>query len=356
MLPRKTRDDVMELDSSDLIEDPSRPSLEVRPPPPPREPPTTRFRPPTPVRPSVPDEIEDDVAGECLASIAAESSKIPPLSITASTVPSRPSAPLRDAPSSSRLERATLPPPSSALRAVGPPAAVPQASRSAMASAPRLPAVSAPPFVRTSSGSIAAAPSSSRPVERDSKPSIFTRTSASPAPGDTTPVTSVAPVAMSTPPRAAENATVILLRERPKTAWIAASAAVGALCALVVTRMFSSAPEAPAAPPVAAVTAPPPAPAPSQAAAVITFDDDDALSIPAPSATANKAPIHVAPPVVTAKPIATVKPAIAPTPKASAAPSALAAKSPEPPPAPPPKRPLTPEQQLAEAQLKASMR
>ncbi|HEY8078995.1 MAG TPA: hypothetical protein VIF62_32910 [Labilithrix sp.] len=344
MLPIRKSNDVVELDSSDLIEDASRPALERRTLPPPREPPTTRFRAPVLLRASVEidEDVEDDVAGECLATIAAESSKIPPMSVTASTVPSPPS---------SRLERASIPPPS---------------SEAALASAPRLPAPSPPPFVRTSSGSFAAAPSSGGALEpqRDSKPSIFTRTSASPP--DATPVTSVAPVAMSTAtPR---EATVILLRERPKTAWIVASAGIGALCALVVTRLVSSAPDAPQpAPPVAAIAEP----APSPTAASIKFDDEDGLSIPAPIATASTtnairsvpaprtfAPPRVATPSVAASAhVVALKPSATPAklPDGSIPLGAKSAATPEPPPAVP-KKPLTPEQQLAEAQLKASMR
>ena len=176
------------------------------------------------------------------------------------------------------------------------------------------------------------------------------------------------------------EATVIVVRERPKAGWVMSAALIGAVCALGATRLLGSAASptesapttlaAPAAPPAAPAAAPvvvAPAPPPALSAAVIRFGDDQGVAIKAlprfaaPPAAAPAPQVASSPgspgspgSPVTARPVAPVmaRPVapvmarpVAPVMAPVMAPSDSAKK-----------RPLTPEQQLAEAQLKASMR
>lgn len=386
--------------------------------------------PPPSMRP-IDEAMEDDVAGECLASIAKEAASHSRIRAVAK----------RASPSG-----ASAPP--HAREALGSSYTIPAAAK--------LPSVTSPPFVRGSTA----------PGVRDS--SVFARTSSStprmPAalPAATPKIAavaekeagvaagSVAPVAISvTPserprdgePRAIEP-TVIVLREKPKAGWIVAAAAVGALCALAIVRLVSppvpddrfstttiatavmqgptlpppplptsllpinpmlqnGTPPAPPSTPAATATAA----APSTTGAVVRFGDDQGVAIGvAPksntsnaAAPSNGAPAKAAAPAkvpFAPKPVKPVKngplpdgsiplgqgesksaaaPASSPPTSASqaerAAQAALASSilpaattttaapaAPEPPAPPARKRSLTPEQQIAEAQLKASMK
>lgn len=347
---KPTTDVEVELDDDDLVaveSSPSVPGLATAP----RKETLRRSSPPRLTR----DEaLEGDVADEVLESIGRECERVSTRSITPSTLPSPPA------------RRSTIPPPSSGAFSIS-----------------RLPAVSPPPFVRTTTV----------PYVRDSVPSVFARgsspaveepvTEVNPRSSTQMPVTSpfprassVAPVALSRPP--SPEPTVILVRERPRTAWIVASAAIGAVVAFAATRVlsFGDAQTATAAPapivtsitttlpaeitlPPAAVVAPPaPAPAPTPTAAVVKFGDDQGVAIPA-------TPAPVAVPIAKPKLKPAPKPSAGPTlpdgsyglgarAEAPKVPTTVPAAAPEPSPAP--KKPLTPEQQLAEAQLKASIR
>ncbi len=298
------------------------------------------------------ESVEEDVAGECLASIAAET-RI---------------AETRDR-HSSDLRAAIAPPPDAAL-----PVSAPVLTR--------LPSVSPPPFARTAPGIRDASPVPA--FVRRSSPS-FERIPVSSTGTVEGKGSSVVPVSLGhhTP-----EPTVIIIRERPKATWIVAAAVIGALVAFGATRLVDStssrqrvvgaagpavvgAPvSSPAAPPV--VVALPVVLAPGPALpAVMHFDDDQGVAItafPVPSAARASTP---AAPSLASRP--------APRPRASAMGPLLpdgsdqraSASGPVPPAppaiatvaapaiatvAPPAKRVLTPEQQLAEAQLKASMK
>jgi hypothetical protein len=350
------------------------------------------------------EQIEEDVAGQCLASIA--------IATRATSLESRhlsSSSHIRAA-----LEAAPPPaPPGVSLVPVEP------ASESRSRTG-RLPSISAPPFVRTSSPDRThtawpRAHSPEAPGIRDSAaPPAFIRRSspafAQPLPAFAQPASSssfasVAPVSMSAlpPAQAAAEPTVILVRERPRSIWILAAAAVGALGAIAAMRFAplsvsgepatSAVPHAATQPapvlappstavvlPVAAVaTVPAPASAPAPAPTVMHFSEAEGVAI--------KAPVPMAPaPAAPRKPstAGTTNPAAAPAtrPSPPRAPSmgpalpdgsfglgrsesTTASAPPSPPPSltapapapePPRKRALTPEQQLAEAQLKASMK
>lgn len=299
--------------------------------------------------------VADDVAGECLASIAEVTARHRvPLSITPTTVPP---PPRRDEPDPDLFDTAVR---------------IPRA---------KLPAVTAPPFVR-----------SPAPPRSERVSSVFSRGAEPPTssaavavPASTADFTrenkaSVAPVSMSTMPAGTAGATVIVVHKPPRTAWIAAAAVGGALLAVLamraVTSFDGSTPAKASAnasappPPVSTQVVAPPAPEPPSSAAVVRFSEDQAVAIPAQapaqpaSAGASKPATHPVAHVAAAKPAPKVAapPRMPdgsygltrsePTPAAPVHPTATTTIA-----APPPgKRALTPEQQLAEAQLKASMK
>ena len=357
------------------------------------------------------EEVEEDVAGQCLASIAAETSR----------------ESIESGPSSSHIRAALArPQPPEALR----PSAPPTSSTS------RLPSVIAPPFLRTSTVPLRGyndAPGvrdSSPPpafVRRSSPvlaaavpaaaPSSYVAVVAASASGASGTSGSVAPVSMPMSQR--HEPTVIVVRERPRAAWMFAAAAMGALGALGATRFLAtppaaalesravavSAPQAapvlPALPapvlPALAVTAPPasvpPAPPASALAAappavvssgvsglppaIVHFGDDDGVAFKSPAP--RRPSVAVSPAALPSAPPAPPAPSVRSTgPRAPSMGPALpdgsfglgrsdtATTATAPPPAPaltasapaepPRKRALTPEQQLAAAQLKASMK
>lgn len=363
------------------------------------------------------EQVEEDVAGQCLASIAAATSHESARHLSAS--------------SHIRAALAAAPVPAFRLEAL--PHLPPADSRP---STSRLPSVSAPPFVRTTTAprtsyplpGEAASPRAFAPeapgIRDSSPPAAFIRRSspalAYPVSSMTLPPTgpsqssvgSVAPVSMSGSTQGTPEPTVILVRERPRSIWIVAAAAVGALGAIaamrfapavnverapvaephaaaqppsvpapvlplpstaVVVPVASSAPPAAVAP--VALAAAPVAPAASAGSpAVMRFAEDQGATIKAPVAAPRR-------PAAAASPAAApaARPA-SPSPRVPSMGPALpdgsfglgrsdtttAAAAPAPPltasapvviaPEPPRKRALTPEQQLAEAQLKASMR
>jgi hypothetical protein len=360
--------EIVELDEADFILEDDRPKANL----PKAELPKPRPKLHTP-RVALDEAIEDDVVGECLAQIAAESARVPLVTFGGLAPPESPE-------SSSGRSALRAPLPSITPISVTPvPVPLPEDPPTTRRSG-RLPTITSPPFVRTSSGQLAAPPSSGTAMrvserelefevsdeeieQRESKPGIFSRTKAT---QESTPLTvvtevrtasSVAPVSL---PAHTNEPTVILLRERPRMTWIVGAAAVGALVALVATRLFSSADAAM----TTAVPAPPPPPgtvvvaplAPTTPATVLRFDDNDGIAIPAVPAPAPQ-------PVVTAAAVSSPKAPVPPKPVVAAAPPPPAPKTTTTnttarplTPDPPAKKPLTPEQQLAEAQLKASMK
>ncbi len=208
---------------------------------------------------------------------------------------------------------------------------------------------------------------------------------------------SVAPVSSDRTP----SPTVIVVRERPKAAWVIGAAAIGAVVAVLASRLVmtvdgpgarpaaaspptltSAAPPvlavppanvvAPAAPSVAPPASPPAwgSPSPSPSPEVMRFGDDQGVAFKAPPRPPVAGPVTPAPVAASTAPrprAAALGPALpdgslslGASPSTPARPSsAAAAPSPPPPPPPPEKKParvLTPEQQLADAQLKASMK
>ncbi|MBX3213737.1 MAG: hypothetical protein KF850_16985 [Labilithrix sp.] len=401
-------------------------------------------------RKSFDSHAESSVADECLASIAAAASDVrasdPRM---AGAEPSAAGASARS-PVDDLLDEAEaigrLPPLAAAPGALSSSAMIPPTSSRA-----RLPRVCPPPFhsspsLLPSRPSVPGVAEVAELVDADAAETLpvparvpasvrrlaeararattpFARTSPEGrAPAQSAP--SVAPVAV-----ASAEPTVIVVRDRPRTAWVVAAAAIGALAAVTVMRFGAPsgatltpggrATEVVAAPPGAAlisggratevvaaapVVAPPsaagslPAPASSHslaaaagkgepAAAIVDFGGQDgvsiALSAPAePSASAPSsapAPVGATSRAEAARP--SPKPAARParpsrpkapspatlpdgsldlassggSPAPTAAPSPAAAPSPSPA-APTRKRALTPEQQLAEAQLRAATR
>jgi hypothetical protein len=323
---------------------------------------TVRRRPPASVRRTWDEHAADDVADECLASIAA--------------VASRPDLSSPGLPRSGRVPIASAhePPPSSASRlpAVLPPPFLRTASRTtevpwvreARESAP-----SQPVFVHRAS---VAGPPATPSASFASLPSLPSVSSVGALPQSG----SVAPVALSSP----HEPTVILVRERPRGAWIVGSALIGAAAAVLAMKLMPGPPPSvegrTAAPPVkaapaveaagandpapgakvtsapappaveASASAPTPSPAlaeeSDQPAALVRFEEGVAIMATPPGASAEPRP---AGPETTAT---REKPPVAPAP----APKAVVrpkAKTPAP-------RTQTPEQRLAEAQLKASMK
>ena len=366
------------------------------------------------------EQIEEDVAGQCLASIAAATSVESSRHLSSASH-------IRAALAAAPLPTMSPPAPSSAASSQASPQASSQASSRGSI---RLPSVTAPPFVRASaypfasdrdSRSLQGGPEA--PGIRDSSPpAAFIRRSTpalaypvssaslppSPAPVAATASAfgSVAPVSMTSLPQAAREPTVIVVRERPRSVWILAAAAFGAACAIAAMRFGSLNGEArvvveprgavqaaalpplpptavvapvvvsaPSVPPVLAsasanaVVAPPVSSVP--AAGVMNFAEDQGVAIrvpsppapPSPASPRKPAPSVPGPPAARPAPrVPAMGPALpdgsfglgrSDTTTATAPPSLTA-----PPPAPeaPRKRVLTPEQQLAEAQLKASMK
>ena len=324
--------------------------------------------------------LEEVVAGECLATIKSL-------------------APANDAASSSHVRAAAKRPSTMSMR----PPPLPSAARAARPiadealTAPRIPLPADLPagpalvpvgaFVRRSSAG---------PFTWAGPPESLAGSGHPSASGSVAPVTA--------------EPTVIVVRGRPRAAWVLGAAAMGAVLAIAAGRLLTTSP--PAAPPLVAVavapttlsettlpstavTAPPSGLAPAVALppmplatpkppAVVTFGDDQGVAIKAAPRVAAPTPHAAA--VVVAPPHAAAVAVAPPRASASAPSAATAAKStsgalpdgslalggsaspvaarPAAPPAsaappapePPKKKALTPEQQLAEAQLKASMR
>jgi len=321
------------------------------------------------------ESVAQDVAGECRSAIAAASREGHP-----SVLHVRPAA-------------LAAPPP---LLGALAPASAPAVSR--------LPSVSPPPFVRTTTTTVARAPAVGHVTAMESAPPpAFVRRSS--------PMISVAAEAPNEPASVApENVsertpspTVIVVRERPKAVWVVGAAAVGAALAVLASRLVMSrdaswghpaagtvtttAPVLPSAGSPALVVAPAPVaasakPSASESPTVMRFGDDEgvafkavrppaslpgsASTLAAPATVAAAAPVAVSTAVPDSRASA-VGPALpdgslslggtpttpTPTPTRTSPPSAPAPPAPEQAKKP---RPLTPEQQLAEAQLKASMR
>jgi hypothetical protein len=346
------------------------------------------------------------VADECLASIAAAASHargdehfVGPRSSAALTPVARSVDAIDDLleepavgrlPRISRLGRsaATIPPAESELDAL--------VASEALVLAARLPAVRPPPFVRPIAtartirspsvpGLIAddadAAATLPNPVKTPfARRMTDERASVPPSPPSND---SVAPVALARDRGTSANgkgeATVIVVRERPRALWVVAAAAIGALAAATVMRLVpQSAPVESI--PTSHVVAPAPRPVP----AVVRFGEDEGVSIQVPAPVS---PPMVPPATRVAHPAPRVHAPAAPTtrvlnPKVSApmpmpmpdgslglantgkpastsSVAATAASAPlplPPPPSPLRKRALTPEQELAEAQLRAATR
>jgi hypothetical protein len=314
--------------------------------------PVSRSRQPSSPRLVWDADAENDVADECLASIAAETEKVrlsdPFILSSVSSVPPPPR------PERERKDVVSLLRPAPVAHALAP---------------VKIPKPNPPP--RSPSASALWARNSNTTETRPSLPSLFARKTPDAASAPSSVATSsvfpsVPPVAFpSDAPRAEKNEpTVILLRERPRGAWVFGSAAIGALCAVTAMHFLGqwATPPAPPPPTVVTMAAAPPATAITPPVAV------EATPAPAaePKQEAKPIPtVKLTPPVVRfnddqgvsiAKPKA--KPVAAPA-KAPLVPdSATAAKvdpAPPPPPPPKPKKPLTPEQELSEAQLKAAL-
>jgi hypothetical protein len=321
------------------------------------------------------DRFEDDVADECLKSIAAATARTRLSdSFPASIVPAAPRVPHFESPVDELLAEAPLP----------------QFELSDTDETTRRPALSSSsvmPIARDSvPGVLPGLPPA--PMSVSSLPTpVFSRTTSSP---HLPAASSIAPVAMTSTPGPVEP-TVILVRQPPKAAWVVAAAFLGAACALLGMRILTRSADPP---PTIVVTAPPPPPqvapaAPPPPPATVRFADEQAVAVVAAPPTTASAPPPPKP-VVTTAAVKTASPAIVaapppapakPAPKASSlgpklpdgsmaltkspsAPSAQPAAAAQPAPAPAPQpapapaspRKLTPEQQLAEAQLKASMK
>ncbi len=358
------------------------------------------------------EDAEASVADECLATIAAATSHArlsdPMLVVAAADAGSsrqrdEVDALLDGAGTSplALLPPASVPPRSSSSVTIPPPS-----SSAAIVHSPRLPPVRPPPFGR---GSVPPARSSipgvapmvsddndaaetlpfpmrtpfARVATDDDRPSRdlewLPSVSSPPAASD---VRSVVPVAV--PRNDATNVTVIVRERPPRMAWVVAAGAIGALAAVLVMRVF-----APASP-VTATVAPPPATAAPSAAppAVVRFGEEDgvAIKVPAPSPPASHAVHPVTAPASASASPRHAHPAASPSPSparpsralspkvaapvqlpdgslglASTGKAASSASAPAPAPTPLPlppsggrKRPLTPEQELAEAQLRAA--
>ena len=326
------------------------------------------------------DQFEEDVAQECLESIAEATSRVvgvvrrPSLSdaFPASIVPPSPLLPRFDTSVDDLLADAPLP----------------QFELSDTDETTRRPALSSSSSMPISRDSVPGVlPVPSAPMSVSSLPTpVFSRTTSSP---NLPAASSIAPVSMNSTPSlvAPAEPTVILVRQPPKAAWVVAAAFLGAACALLGMRLLTQKADAPQ---TIVLTAPPP-PATPQALtpaapppATVRFNDEQGVAvIAAPTTTVSAAPAPK--PVVTTASMKTSTPSAskpsslgpklpdgsmaltkASAPPASPAPAApppavkAAPEKPEPAAAPAPsptqKRKLTPEQELAEAQLKASMK
>lgn len=327
--------------------------------------------PPPPLRPrrlsspSIRLELEDVVAGDVLASLGAEASRAresESLRVKVANVPAAPRPPRASSPSF----RAALPavPRPSRLPPVSPP---PQRIERAVVAdqAETLPKFAPPPppsYSDLEETIPYSAPSpaglieyAERPRARKETPNAFVR-------GRETVPPSIAPVAL------ANDHTVLLRRPRSRTTFAAAAAVAGAVAAVLAMRLalpaaFAAMDERP----IQAFAAPLPRmhlPAAPPPAKELRFDEKDAIVVGAvappvhvvhptpPSQTSSPPPakmpdgslglgarVEAAPP----KPAPAPKPEAAPATKTEAAPTTTSKK-------------LTPEQELADAQLKASMR
>ena len=350
---------------------------------------------PRPSRRTLDEKMVEDVTGQCLATIAEVTSRTRiPLSlvdaITAGDAPSSKKAPPASA---SRLVTPLMRPrpheePEEATEQ-NPTASVKPMLESTIRK--KLPPVSAPPFVRRSSASLL-------PSEREIVPRISPVAPSSTAIAMATDARrplSDAPVSMT---KLSDATQVVVVREPPKAYWVAVAAVIGAAAAIGGMRLTASsppaatpastpavhaaAPQSPVVAPIAKdVVAPPAEKAPS---AVVRFGEGQGVAIAAapPAKSASHAP--KAEPAKAAI-AATTKPAVSSAPKSAGPASAVPrppklpdgsyglarsdatalsppAKEAPAPAAPPPPAPekkaknLTPEQQLAEAQLKASMK
>lgn len=351
---------------------------------------------PRPSRRTLDEKMVEDVTGQCLATIAEVTSRTRiPLSlveaISAGDVPSSKKSRTAPPASSSHLVTPLMRPrpheePEEATEQ-NPTASVKPMLESTIRK--KLPPISAPPFVRRSSASLL-------PSEREIVPRISPVAPSSTAIAMATDARrplSDAPVSMS---KLSEATQVVVVREPPKAYWVAVAAVIGAAAAIGGMRLTASSPspapkpavQAAAEVPVVApspiakdVVAPPAEKAPS--AAVVRFGEGQGVAITAapPAKSASHAPkVEPAKPVIAA----TTKPAVSSAPKSAGPASAVPrppklpdgsyglarsdatpaspAKEAPAPAAPPPPAPekkaknLTPEQQLAEAQLKASMK
>lgn len=357
------------------------------------------------------EQVEEDVAGQCLASIAAATSLESSRNLSSSshiraalaTAPMPLVAPMDSF--GSRPHGATRLPSVTAPPFVRPPTYAFSRDRDAHTSriAPEAPGIrdSSPPaaFIRRSTPALAYPVSSASQLP--SAPS-----SVAVANANASAFGSVAPVSMTSLRPGPQEPTVIIVRERPRSLWILAAAALGAVGAIAVMRFApatsgvsaAAEPQADVTPtaalplpptavvtPVAASTPLAVAPATVAAAsasvgpavptsAVMHFAEDQGIAIGrAPSPASPAAPrkptgaapgVPVAPTARPAPRVSSMGPAL---PDGSfglgrsdtataAAPSPPSLTSTPPAPEPPRKRVLTPEQQLAEAQLKASMK
>lgn len=341
------------------------------------------------------EKTVEDVTGQCLATIAEVTSRTRiPLSLVDALM-------VGGVPSSKKVEPA---PPASSSRIITPPmrARPHEEPEEATEQNPsercrpvkplldsvirkKLPPISAPPFVRRSSASLL-------PSEREIVPRISPVAPSSTAIAmatDSRRPLSDAPVSVS---KLSEATQVVVVREPPKAYWVAVAAVIGAAAAIGGMRLTSSStpstpPSSPAArievpvvAPVAItkdVVAPPPEkPAEKSPSTVVRFGDGQGVAI-APTAKASSHPPKSAEPSRSATkaaassksagPASAVRPPKLPDgsyglARSDATPASPPAKEAPAPAAPPPATPekkarnLTPEQQLAEAQLKASMK
>lgn len=231
------------------------------------------------------ERLEDDVAGQCLASIAAEVRSPQSASgIRAVLAAAPPPAPI-------------LPPPSSVPAAMQVPGQA-RAEISASYTIPphaRLPRVTAPPFVRTPPSAFARRSSASLPAVRPPMATAPMMPFARPATTSEMPppaVHSIAPTQIGghVSEAKAVEPTVIVVRERPKAGWILASAAIGALCALAAVKVLVSPAREEASPvrevattTIATAVVAGPGAAPPATSAIVPITPSPALAHPAPT-------------------------------------------------------------------------
>lgn len=250
---------------------------------------------------AIDERLEDDVAGQCLASIAAEVRSPQSASGIRAVLAAAPPPPV-------------LPPPSSVSPPMQVPMHVPGQARDEMSASytipphARLPRVTAPPFVRTREpfappglrestppAAFARRSSASLPAVRPAMSTAPMMPLARPATTSDMPppaVHSIAPTHIPAEARAVEP-TVIVVRERPKAGWIIASAAIGALCALAAAKVLVSSPREEASPArevatttIATAVVAGPAAAPPAATVVVPITPSPALAHPVPATSA----------------------------------------------------------------------